>query len=81
LSATKKDVTAPAIIPLSIEDDPQRTSHADIVESATSGISFHVGGDVAEAHTARAHAPSASIANHLVSRHNYLWGHFPSSPQ
>ncbi|MBG0792845.1 transposase domain-containing protein [Methylocystis sp. H62] len=31
MAAPKEDVASPAFVPLSLDDDPQRTPHADIV--------------------------------------------------
>jgi transposase-like protein len=38
LSAPKEDVASPAFVPLSVDDDLQRTPHAEIVEVAIGDI-------------------------------------------
>lgn len=53
LSAPREDVASPAFVPLTVDDDPQRTPHADIVEVAIGDILIRVGRDVCEAHLAR----------------------------
>ena len=62
LAAPKKDVASPEFVPLTVDDDLQRTPHADIVEVAIGDILIRVGRDVGEAHLARifraAHAAS-----------------------
>jgi transposase len=62
LSAPKEDLASPAFVPLSVDDDPHRTPHADIVEVAIGDILIRVGEGVGEARLARifraAHAAS-----------------------
>ena len=53
LSLPKEDQSRPAFVPLTVDADPQRTPHADVVEVAIGDMLIRVGPDVGEAHLAR----------------------------
>jgi hypothetical protein len=45
LSVEKEDATSPAFVPLTVDDDLQLTTHADLVKVVVGDILIHVGRD------------------------------------